>query len=155
MIVCCLSVVWMGENSSCWGEIRGDYLAWTVFTPRTETSLGKLADLWNIPFFTYLLFFFLCHFNIMPSTIYLGCTLLSWDVFNLLLWTCKDLFLCSLRAQGDTFSNSFAICSGEIFINTAAFCVATNIWKPYTQQPESFVRGASCPLTKLSYMASL
>lgn len=101
MIVYCLSVVWMGEHSSCWGEIR-DYLAWTVSTPRTETSVGKLADLWNIPFFTPLLFF-LCHFNITLPTIYLGCTLISWDVFNLLLCIGKDLFLCSLRAQGDVF----------------------------------------------------
>lgn len=140
---------WMGENSSFWGEIRGDYLVWTVSTPRTETSLGKLADLLNIPFFTHLLFF-LCHFNITSPAIYLGCTVLSCNVFNLLLWTGKDLVFCSLWAQGGTFSNSFTICSWEIFVNTASFNVATITWEPqaYTLQSESLVRGASWPFNK-------
>lgn len=64
-IVCCLPIVWRGKPLFCLGEIRGDHLAWTVSTPRTETSLGKLDDMWNITFFTHL-HFFLCHFNITP-----------------------------------------------------------------------------------------
>lgn len=64
-----------GENSFCLGEIKGDHVAWTAFIPRTGTSLGKLADMWNITFFTHLYFFF-CHFNTLPpKTIYQGYTL--------------------------------------------------------------------------------